>query len=161
MEFFIFSCGRCVCDCYRVFSRMLRRRVPVLKLVGRLPNVVALCPQSVRKRPQSVRKAFASVRKAFASVRKASASGVMRAAIRRNCTGRVCPRRSESVKLRGNCTGRVPPWPLRWSTGRSRGGGPWRWSRDGGPMVVVPWCGPVVVVPWRWSRDGGPWRRSP
>ena len=64
------------------FSRMLRRRVPVLKLVWEVSQrrcvVSAKRPQSVRtasaKRPQSVRKAFASVRKAFASVRKAFAS---------------------------------------------------------------------------------------
>ena len=54
--------------------------------------------------------------------------------------------------------------PWRWS----RGGGPvvvvsWWWSRGGGPVVVVRGGGPVVVVvvvrggrSWWWSRGGGP-----
>ena len=67
---------------------MLRRRVPGSRFklgglgVGRLPNVVALCPPSVRQASASVRKCSHERPQASASVRKrpqASASGVMRA----------------------------------------------------------------------------------
>ena len=163
---------------------MLRRRVPALKLLGRLPNVVALCPQSVRKasakRPRSVCKRS-----------QAFARGVMRAVkgeLHRTVTGRVCPQRSEFVKLRRNSTGRAPPWRSTWRSAalgirqakgelhRTRAAVAFHVAFCGVPrgvlrrsesvklrgtpqgcgpvVVVVPYCWSVVAVPWRWSRGG-------
>ena len=108
------------------FSRMLRRRVPVLKLGWVVTNrrcvVSVKRPQAFAKRSQSVRKAFAkhsqSVRKASASVRerrKRTVKGELHrtrtdAAFRsvpNPSSRRGVPQRSESVKLRGNSTGRA------------------------------------------------------
>ena len=114
------------------------------------------------KRPRSVREASAkrprSVREASAKRPQASASGVTRAVKgepqRGNSTGRVSPRRSESVKLRVVLGGGGGTW---WGVGAWDVGG---W--DVGGWVWVGECGWVGVGGWdvggwgegRWGAGG-------